>query len=167
MITIAAGEPLFRVPPARSTKALARGIEAAGRDAARLGSREPVGARGQMMMQELLVNRGGELPDPELRSSMMTLAGTEPSTLFGMTEVLGVDSPDAKSLQQQLVIRMSILADPEQVLPNNPVLRDSIRTTDQIAAQLINENTGAVTAAVEDRAADRRTETRRSRNATK
>jgi len=29
------------VPPARSTKALARGIEAAGRDATRLGSREP------------------------------------------------------------------------------------------------------------------------------
>lgn len=116
-----------------------------------------VGARGQMMMQELLVNRGGELPDPELRSSMMTLAGTEPSTLFGMTEVLGVDSPDAKTLQQQLVIRMSILADPEQVLPNNPVLRDSIRTTDQIAARLISENTGAVTQEVEDRAADRRT----------
>jgi len=116
-----------------------------------------VGARGQMMMQELLVNRGGELPDPELRSSMMTLAGTEPSTLFGMTEVLGVDSPDAKALQQQLVTRMSIMSDPEQVLPNNPVLRDSIRTTDQIAARLISENTGAVTAAVEDRAGDRRT----------
>ncbi|QZA06862.1 HAMP domain-containing protein [Mycolicibacter heraklionensis] len=120
------------------------------------GLSRAVGARGQMMMQELLVNRGGELPDPELRSSMMTLAGTEPSTLFGMTEVLGVDSPDAKSLQQQLVTRMSIMSDPEQVLPNNPVLRDSIRTTDQIAARLISENTGAVTAAVEDRAADRR-----------
>lgn len=115
-----------------------------------------VGARGQMMMQELLVNRGGELPDPELRSSMMTLAGTEPSTLFGMSEVLGVDSPDAKSLQQQLVTRMAIMSDPEQVLPNNPVLRESIRTTDQIAARLIAENTGAVTKAVEDRAADRR-----------
>ncbi|WP_373693045.1 ATP-binding protein [[Mycobacterium] holstebronense] len=120
------------------------------------GLSRAVGARGQMMMQELLVNRGGELPDPELRSSMMTLAGTEPSTLFGMSEVLGVDSPDAKSLQQQLVTRMSIMSDPEQVLPNNPVLRDSIRTTDQIAAHLISENTGAVTAAVEDRAADRR-----------
>ncbi|MFL0276066.1 ATP-binding protein [Mycobacterium sp. SMC-19] len=120
------------------------------------GLSRAVGARGQMMMQELLVNRGGELPDPELRSSMMTLAGTEPSTLFGMSEVLGVDSPEAKSLQQQLVTRMSIMSDPEQVLPNNPVLRDSIRTTDQIAARLISENTGAVTAAVEDRAADRR-----------
>nr|WP_234808613.1 ATP-binding protein [Mycolicibacter terrae] len=120
------------------------------------GLSRAVGARGQMMMQELLVNRGGELPDPELRSSMMTLAGTEPSTLFGMSEVLGVDSPDAKTLQQQLVTRMAILSDPEQVLPNNPVLRESIRTTDQIAARLIAENTGAVTKAVEDRAADRR-----------
>ncbi len=120
------------------------------------GLSRAVGARGQMMMQELLVNRGGELPDPELRTSMMTLAGTEPSTLFGMSEVLGVDSPEAKSLQQQLVTRMAIMSDPEQVLPNNPVLRDSIRTTDQIAARLIAENTGAVTKAVEDRAADRR-----------
>ncbi|MDQ2627595.1 MAG: HAMP domain-containing protein, partial [Actinomycetota bacterium] len=120
------------------------------------GLSRAVGARGQMMMQELLVNRGGEVPDPELRSSMMTLAGTEPSTLFGMTQVLGVDSPDAKTLQQQLVTRMAIMSDPEQVLPNNPVLRDSIRTTDQIAARLIAENTGAVTKAVEDRAADRR-----------
>nr|WP_234825722.1 ATP-binding protein [Mycolicibacter senuensis] len=120
------------------------------------GLSRAVGARGQMMMQELLVNRGGEVPDAELRSSMMTLAGTEPSTLFGMTEVLGVDSPDAKALQQQLVTRMAIMSDPEQVLPNNPVLRDSIRTTDQIAARLIAENTGAVTRAVEDRAADRR-----------
>lgn len=120
------------------------------------GLSRAVGARGQMMMQELLVNRGGEIPDPELRSSMMTLAGTEPSTLFGMSEVLGVDSPDAKTLQQQLVTRMGVISDPEQVLPNNPVLRDSIRTTDQIAARLIAENTGAVTKAVEDRAADRR-----------
>lgn len=120
------------------------------------GLSRAVGARGQMMMQELLVNRGGELPDPELRTSMMTLAGTEPSTLFGMAQVLGVDSPEAKSLQQQLVTRMAIMSDPEQVLPNNPVLRDSIRTTDQIAARLIAENTGAVTSAVEDRAEARR-----------
>lgn len=120
------------------------------------GLSRAVGARGQMMMQELLLNRGGELPDPELRSSMMTLAGTEPSTLFGMSEVLGVDSPDAKTLQQQLVTRMAIMSDPEQVLPNNPVLRDSVRTTDEIASRLIKENTGSVIKAVEDRAADRR-----------
>ncbi|WP_067970279.1 ATP-binding protein [Mycolicibacter icosiumassiliensis] len=120
------------------------------------GLSRAVGAKGQMMMQELLVNRGGELPDPELRSSMMALAGTEPSTLFGMSELLGVDSPEAKSLQRQLVTRMAIMSDPEQVLPNNPVLRDSIRATDQIASQLISENTGAVTRAVQDRAEDRR-----------
>ena len=120
------------------------------------GLSRAVGARGQMMMQELLVNRGGEVPDPELRSSMMTLAGTEPSTLFGMSQVLGVDSPDAKTLQEQLVTRMGIMSDPEQVLPNNPVLRESIRITDQIAARVISGNTGAVTQAVEDRAADRR-----------
>ncbi len=42
-----------------------------------------IGARGQMMMQQLLVNRGGELPEPELRTSMITLAGTEPSTCSG------------------------------------------------------------------------------------
>nr|WP_307856845.1 ATP-binding protein [Mycolicibacter acidiphilus] len=121
------------------------------------GLSRAVGARGQMLMQELLVNRGGEIPDPELRTSMMTLAGTEPSTLFGMSEVLGVDSPDAKNLQLQLVTRMGVMSNPENVLPNNPVLLDSIRTTDGIAARVISENTGAITAALEDRAANRRT----------
>ena len=46
-----------------------------------LGLCRAVGARGQMMMQQLLVNLGGELPEPELRTSMITLAGTEPSTI--------------------------------------------------------------------------------------
>ena len=48
------------------------------------GLSRAIGARGQMMMQQLLVNLGAELPEPELRTSMITLAGTEPSTLFGM-----------------------------------------------------------------------------------
>lgn len=120
------------------------------------GLSRAVGARGQMMMQQLLVNRGGEVPVPELRASMMTLAGTEPSTLFGMSEVLGVDSPEAKTLQQQMVTRMAVMADPVNVLPNNPVLRDSIRTTDEIAARVISETSGVVIQSVEDRAADRR-----------
>ena len=60
-----------------------------------LGLSRAIGARGQMMMQQLLVNLGGDLPEPELRTSMITLAGTEPSTLFGMAQVLGVGSPDA------------------------------------------------------------------------
>ncbi|HEU4360100.1 MAG TPA: ATP-binding protein, partial [Mycobacterium sp.] len=120
------------------------------------GLSRAVGARGQMMMQELLVNRGGELPDPELRTSMITLAGTEPSTLFGMSQVLGVDSPDAKKLQQQMVTRMAIMSDPEAVLPNNPGLRDSIRSTDQIAARVVEDTTRSVTTALADQAAERR-----------
>ncbi|MGH3560598.1 MAG: ATP-binding protein, partial [Mycobacterium sp.] len=71
------------------------------------GLSRAVGARGQMMMQELLVNRGGELPEPELRTSMITLAGTEPSTLFAMAQVLGIGSPEAKKMQQQMVTRMA------------------------------------------------------------
>lgn len=120
------------------------------------GLSRAVGARGQMMMQELLVNRGGELPDPELRTSMMTLAGTEPSTLFGMSQVLGVDSPDAKQLQQQMVTRMAIISNPESVLPGNPDLRDSLRSTDEIAARVIERTTDSVTASLADRAAERR-----------
>src|SRR5689334_6787960 len=61
-----------------------------------LGLSRAIGARGQMMIQQLLVNLGGELPDPELRMSMNTVAGTEPSTLFGMSQVLGVGSPEAQ-----------------------------------------------------------------------
>ena len=70
------------------------------------GLSRAIGARGQMMMQQVLIARGADLPEPELRTSMITLAGTEPSTLFGMAEVLGVGSPEAKTLQQQMVTRM-------------------------------------------------------------
>jgi signal transduction histidine kinase len=121
------------------------------------GLSRAVGARGQMTMQELLVNRGGELPEPSLRTAMITLAGTEPSTLFGMSEVLGVDSPDAKKLQQQLVTRMAILSDPEAPLAANADVLQSIQTTDRIANQVITDTSGSVTTAVEDQAADRRT----------
>ena len=34
---------------------------------------------------------------------MITLAGTEPSTLFGMSQVLGIGSPEAKQLQAEYV----------------------------------------------------------------
>ena len=77
-----------------------------------LGLTRAIGARGQMMMQQLLVNHGGELPEPELRTSMITLAGTEPSTLFGMSQVLGVGSPEAQKLQAECVRRMAIMSDP-------------------------------------------------------
>jgi signal transduction histidine kinase len=120
------------------------------------GLSRAIGARGQMMMQQTLIARGADLPEPELRTSMITLAGTEPSTLFGMAEVLGVGSPEAKTLQQQMVTRMGLISDPTQKLVNNPALLHSVQTTDRIAAQIIDDVTAKVTSAVEDQAHDRR-----------
>jgi signal transduction histidine kinase len=122
-----------------------------------LGLSRAIGARGQMMMQQLLVNLGGELPDPELRTSMITLAGTEPSTLFGMSQVLGVGSPEAQKLQTEMVKRMAIMSDPTAVLVNNPDLSASIQVTSQIAGKIIADTSTAVTRAVEGQAAAQRT----------
>jgi signal transduction histidine kinase len=120
------------------------------------GLSRAVGARGQMTMQEILLTRGAELPEPQLRTSMITLAGTEPSTLFGMSQVLGVGSPDAKTLQQQMVTRMAIMSDPASVLVDNPELLHSIQTTDTIAEQIITNATTSVTKSVQAQADDRR-----------
>ncbi|ORA77739.1 sensor histidine kinase [Mycobacterium malmoense] len=120
------------------------------------GLSRAVGARGQMTMQEILVTRGADLPEPQLRTSMITLAGTEPSTLFGMSEVLGAGSPDAKTLQQQMVTRMAIMSDPASVLADNPDLLRSIQTTDGIAEQIVTDATASVTKSVHAQAADRR-----------
>jgi signal transduction histidine kinase len=124
--------------------------------AAAQGLSRAIGARGQMMMQQLLITRGADLPAPELRTSMITLAGTEPSTLFGMAEVLGVGSAEAKTLQQQMVTRMAIMSDPTSLLVNNPALLHSVQTTDAIAAQVIKDTTALVTKSVEDQANNRR-----------
>jgi len=120
------------------------------------GLSRAVGARGQMTLQEILVTRGADLPEPQLRTSMMTLAGTEPSTLFGMSAVLGVGSPDAKTLQQQMVNRMAIMSDPASTLVDNPDLLRSIQTTRGIADQVIDDTTASVTSAVGDQATERR-----------
>jgi signal transduction histidine kinase len=120
------------------------------------GLSRAVGARGQMMMQQLLITRGADLPEPELRTSMTTLAGTEPSTLFGMAEVVGVGSQQAKVLQQQMVTRMGLMSNPAIVLVNNADLLHSVQTTDGIATQIIQDTTAQVTKAVEDQAHDRR-----------
>ncbi|ORA09931.1 ATP-binding protein [Mycobacterium arosiense] len=120
------------------------------------GLSRAVGARGQMTMQKILVTRGAELPEPQLRTSMATLAGTEPSTLFGMSEVLGAGSPEAKTLQQQMVSRMAIMSDPASVLVDNPDLLRSIQTTDDIADQVIKNATASVTRSVHAQAAERR-----------
>jgi signal transduction histidine kinase len=87
---------------------------------------------------------------------MITLAGTEPSTLFGMSEVLGVSSPEATTLQQQMVTRMAIMSDPASVLVDNPDLLRSIQTTDGIAEQVITDATASVTKSVHDQATQRR-----------
>ncbi|MFL0292704.1 ATP-binding protein [Mycobacterium sp. SMC-18] len=122
------------------------------------GLSRAVGARGQMMMQQLLVTLGGELPDNELRSSMTTLAGTEPSTLFGMSEVLGVGSPEAQKLAQEMVKRMSMMSDPNVQLVNNPDLSQSIQTTSGIAGKLLDSVSATVVSAVDDQATAKRTE---------
>lgn len=113
-----------------------------------LGLSRAVGARGQMMMQQLLVNLGGEVPEPELRTSMNTVAGTEPSTLFGMSQILGVGSEEAKELQEQFIRRMAIMANPTAVLVNNPELSQSIAATNDIADAVISEATTSVTTTV-------------------
>ncbi len=123
--------------------------------AAAQGLSRAIGARGQMMMQQLLITGGAELPEAELRTSMITLAGTEPSTLFGMAEVLGVGSPAAKKLQQQLVTRLAIMSDPASQLVDNPELLRSVQTTDAIAAEVIKDTTASVTTSLHDRATSR------------
>lgn len=123
-----------------------------------LGLSRAIGARGQMTMQQLLVNLGGDLPEPELRTSMITLAGTEPSTLFGMAQVLGVGSPDAQKLQEEMVKRMALMSDPAVALVGNPDLSQSLQATNEVATRIIDSTTAAVTSAVQDQAATKRQE---------
>ncbi len=120
------------------------------------GLSRAVGARGQMTMQKILVTRGADLPEPQLRTSMITLAGTEPSTLFGMSEVLGAGSPEAKTLQQQMVTRMALMSDPATPLVDNADLLRSIQTTDDIADKIVQDATASVTKSVHVQANDRR-----------
>ncbi len=120
------------------------------------GLSRAIGARGQMMTQQLLVKLGGEIPVPELRTSMNTVAGTEPSTLYGMTQILGVGSPEAKELQEQFILRTAIMANPTAILANNPELSQSIQATAGIAGQIIEQTTASVTGAVAEAAVAQR-----------
>ncbi len=122
------------------------------------GLSRAVGARGLMMMEQLVVNDGAELPDPELRSRLITVAGTEPSTLLGMAQVLGVGSPEAKQLQREYIHRTALISDPNVPIVGNPEMLQSLQTTDQVAAQLIDRTVPAITGAVTDQAAAARTE---------
>jgi signal transduction histidine kinase len=122
------------------------------------GLSRAVGARGQMMMEQLLVNQGDELPEPEQRTRMITLAGTEPSTLFGMSQVLGIGSPEAKQLQGEYVKRTAIISDPITPLVNNPDMTASLQATDRLAAKMIESTVPSVTGAVKADASAARTE---------
>jgi signal transduction histidine kinase len=116
-----------------------------------------VGARGQMAMQQMLVNRGGELVEPELRTSVITLAGTEPSTVSGMSKLLGGASNEAATLRSEMVKRMSLMGNPAVPLVGNPELLQSQQVTRQIADKLIADTTSAIPAAVEKEANAQRT----------
>ncbi|MGE2717740.1 sensor histidine kinase [Mycolicibacterium litorale] len=107
-----------------------------------------IGARGQMAMQNMLVTRGGEVPEPELRTSMNTVAGTEPSTVNGMAELLGGASQEANTLRSEMFKRMSMIADPAVVLVGNPELLQSQSVTAGIADSMITDTTDAIPAAV-------------------
>jgi signal transduction histidine kinase len=122
------------------------------------GLTRAVGARGQMMMEQLLVNQGAELPEPEQRARMITLAGTEPSTLFGMSQVLGIGSPEAQKLQGEYVRRTALISNPTVPLVNNPDMTASLQATDQIAKRMIDATVPAVTGAVKADASTARTE---------
>ncbi|MBB2771081.1 MULTISPECIES: ATP-binding protein [Mycolicibacterium] len=107
-----------------------------------------IGARGQMAMQQMLVTRGGEVPEPELRTAMITVAGTEPSTVSGMAELLGGASGEANTLRSEMFKRMSMISNPAVVLTGNPELLQSQAVTADIADRMIADTTDAIPAAV-------------------
>jgi signal transduction histidine kinase len=120
------------------------------------GMSRAVGSRGQMAMQRMLIERGGDIPEPELRSSMIALAGAEPHAVMGMTKLLGEASEDASALRTQMVQRRSVMSDLNQPLVDNVDLLASIQDTDRIAQKLISDATASITTTVGDKAAHQR-----------
>ena len=120
------------------------------------GLSRAVGARGQMMLETLVIQRGAELPEPELRTSLIALSGTEPSTLFGMAQVLGVASPEAKKLQEEYVRRLNLISDPAVTLVGNGDLLASMKTTDNIADRIIVDVTNTIADGVDEAATAQR-----------
>lgn len=115
-----------------------------------------IGARGQMTIQEMMVNRGGDEPEPLLRTSMITMAGTEPSTVAALTKLLGGASEEAASLRAEMVKRMAMMSNPGVPLVGNQDLLASLETTSKIAERIVGDATTAVPAAVEAEATDAR-----------
>lgn len=122
------------------------------------GLARAVGARGQMAIQQMMVNRGGDEPEPLLRTSMITMAGTEPSTVTALGKLLGEGSDQAATLRSEMIKRLTMMSNPEMPLVGNPELLQSLQTTDKIAKQIIADTTSAVPAAVDKAAADQRSE---------
>jgi signal transduction histidine kinase len=116
-----------------------------------------VGARGQMAMQQMLVNRGGDLPEAQLRSAIVTIAGTEPATVAAMGAFLGGATEQAATLRSQMVRRLSVLSDPAAVLVGNPDLLASQQITKDIADGVITLTSDEIPATVAQRADDART----------
>ncbi|MCH9736409.1 MAG: sensor histidine kinase [Actinomycetia bacterium] len=115
-----------------------------------------VGARGQMVMQQMLVNRGADLPEPVLRSTMVTLAGVEPAIVSAMSAFLGAETGPAAALRSALAERMLVMSDPASVLVGNPALLASQQVTRDIAAGVIAETAESIPAAVDQQADDAR-----------
>lgn len=115
-----------------------------------------VGARGQMAIQRMLVNRGGDEPEPLLRTSMITMAGTEPSTVAALTKVLGGGSEEAATLRAEMVKRMAMMSNPGIPLVGNPDMLASLDATNKIAGQIVEDTTASIPAAVEAQANDAR-----------
>jgi HAMP domain-containing protein len=116
-----------------------------------------IGAQGQMSMQQMLVKAGDQLPEPELRQRMVTIAGTEPSTITGMAELLGASSDAADTLRSEMLRRMTLMSDPATVLVANPELLQSEQVTAKIADQLVADTASAIPAAVAQQADAART----------
>ncbi|MDA2894698.1 ATP-binding protein [Mycolicibacterium sp. BiH015] len=116
-----------------------------------------VGARGQMAMQRMLVTRGGDLPEPVLRSAIVTIAGTEPATVSAIGAFLGGASDQAASLRSEMVKRLAVISDPASVLVGNTDLLASQQVTANIADGVIARTADAIPATVSRQADDART----------
>lgn len=115
-----------------------------------------VGLRGQVFMQQLLIDQGGDIPDPELRAAAVAVASSEPSSLGAVDQWIGVGSADAGTLQAEMARRTSILSNPDEVLAGNPAFRESTQTTDKIVEDVINSTSAELPRAVQHQADEKR-----------
>ena len=119
-----------------------------------------VGARGQMAMQQMLVTRGADLPEPQLRSAMVTLAGTEPSTLFGDGRGSSAAASTGRPALRSRVWSSGrrCIAEPTVPLVGNPDLLASQQITRDIADRSDRrDGTRSIPATVAKQAAAART----------